>query len=188
MTRKLKILITGIILSVLTTLISCYFLFKGEVFEVIIERAQIQETINSKLPFQKTYFIFFQASVDSAQINLENGSERISIDSSVNLNVTINKNRELLGCSFVGSGKIRYEKIDASFYLDDLKIESLNVKGIPAKYQQKIGTIAESLLKDHFAKKPVYRLNQNSLKIQLTKAVLHKVNIINGRLHVYLGY
>ena len=188
MNRKIKIIISGSILGLLVAVVSGYYIFKDHIFEIVIEKSQIQDSVNSKLPFQKTYFVIFQAAIDSAQVILEDGSDRSGIDSAVKLNIVLNDNNEELGCGFIGSGKIRYEKQDSSFYLDDLNIEKLNIQGVPEKYQGKISSIAALLLKDHFARKPIYKLNQGSLKIQLARAVLKDVKIINGKLYVYLGY
>ena len=137
MNKKFKIIISSSILGLLVAVISGYFIFKDYVFEIVIEKSQIQDSVNSKLPFQKTYFLIFQAAVDSAQVILEDGSDRIGIDSAVKLNIVLNNNNEKLGCGFIGSAKIRYEKQDTSFYLDDLNIEKLNTQGVPEKYQEK---------------------------------------------------
>ena len=188
MNKKLKLIISSLILGLLVTIVSGYLIFKNHVFEIVIDKSQIQEAINLKLPFQKTYFLFFQATIDSAQVILEDGSDRVGIDSALRLNVVLTDNKEKLGCSLVGSGKIRYDKQDSSFYLDDLKVEKLGIQGIPEKYHGKIRSIAELLLKDHFARKPIYKLDQGSLKIQLARAVLRDVKIISGNLYVYLGY
>ena len=188
MTRKIKIIIAGLILGLFTALISGYFIFKGQIFEIIIEKSEIQNAVSSKLPFQKTYFLFINATVEKAEVILENGSDRIGLNSGVKLNILLNDSKELLGCSFSGSGKIRYEITDASFYLDDLKIDSLDIQGIPEKYQDKVRSIVQYLLKDHFSKKAVYKLDKSSVKIQLARAVLKDVKTINGKLYIYLGY
>ena len=188
MNKKFKLIIFGSILGLLVIFFSGNYIFKDHVFEIIIEKSQIQEAANSKLPFEKTYFLIFQAAIDSAQVILEDESDRIGIDSAVKLNVVLNDNKEKLGCDLIGSGKIRYENQDSSFYLDDLNIDNLSIQGIPEKYHQKVSAIAALLLKDHFARKPIYKLNQGSLKIQLARAVLKDVKIVNGKLYVYLGY
>ena len=188
MSRKLKLILIGSILGLFVAFVSGYLIFKDHVFEIVIEKSQIQDAVNSKLPFEKTYFLIFQAAIDSAQVILEDGSDRIGIDSAVKLNVVLNDSNEKLGCGLIGSGKIRYEKQDSSFYLDDLNIDNLSIQGMPEKYHKKVSAIAALLLKDHFARKPIYKLNQGSLKIQLARAVLKDVKIVNGKLYVYLGY
>lgn len=165
-----------------------YIIFKDHVFEVVIEKHEIQQVVDSKLPFRKKYFLFFELVINAADVIIIDGEDRIGINSKMELGVNIGKEKDSFDCAVLGSGKIRYEQNDGALYLNDLRVDKLNLQGVPEKYKNKMSEIATLLLKDYYLKKPIYRLDRGSIKIQMARLILKNLKIINGKLHLYMGY
>lgn len=80
----------------------------------------------------------------------------------------------------VVDGKLRYEALTGEFYLDDPEITELQLYGFAEKYSIVVKNVMRIVLKEYFAKKPVYRLKQDDFKQSLAKSLLKSVTVVNG--------
>ena len=179
----------GIVLAVITLLSAggAVYHFYGKVYEFRFSKPQIQEKLNEKLPFTKTYLIFFDVQLDNPRVNLEDGSNRINAGLDIVLDIRIGSENLPLGGTVDVSGGVEYAPSEGEFFLTDPIIEGLSVQGVPAKYTDKVNLVLTKALREFYSKHPVYSLKPTDLKHIAAKTILKNVIIENSELVVTLG-
>lgn len=176
------------ILIVLTMLASgTYYYFSGKDYLVIISDSQIRETINAKMPLQKTYFFIFDVTLSNPRVVLEEASDRVNAGLDVDLNIKIDNNPNPLGGEVDISGAVTYNAGKGEFFLIEPKIEHLDFQGLNEKYRDKAISATTVALTAYFENNPIYTLKKSELKQATARMILKKVEVKNKALMVTLG-
>lgn len=182
--KKISIRVAVIILFIVSGVI---YHFYGKVYEFRFSKTQLQEKLNEKLPYTKTYLFIFQVTLDNPRVNLKNGSNRINAGLDIILNIYENKESLPLGGSLDLSGGIKYVAENGEFFLTDPTIDQLSVQGIPQKYTKKANLFLRKSIGEFYSKHPIYTLKQYDLKQLAAKTILKDVIVENNELVVRLG-
>ena len=188
MKRKLIIAALVICVCIVVGIATAFFVFKGAEFVVALEKEQIQEAIDKKMPYEKSLAFIFKLQARNTTVLLESGSNRIGASTDVLLNMKLNDNDKNLGGYVRSDTGIRYDQKDFCFYLINPVVQELKIQGIPEKYTAVVTGSAKKLLEHYLLDIPVYKINDKNLKLKLAKAVLKKVDVVDGKLVLTLGY
>jgi len=154
-------------------------------YTVKISQEKLQNNISKRFPIQQ---------------NVMMGS--IALNSPI-IKFPKDKNKLVTGLSFeykppffpkqsglieVGGG-IKYDKKSASFFLKNPSIESMKFNNISLgkMVPSSLKNMMSSLLSEIFAKYPIYKIQDDSLKGKLYKKALQKVEIKDSSLQLTLG-
>lgn len=148
-----------------------------------LSETDIQERADAMMPLEKKKF-FVTAVLTNPVLDLIETTNEIGLSTDVAIkapgNIVANGK-----VSFTGT--LRYENDDGSFYFENLKVVSLDVKKVPPATLPKIKKILEFVAKKILAKKPVFTFKDNSLKHKLAKSALKSILVEDEKLIVELG-
>ena len=126
--------------------------------------------------------------VKNTKVYLSDGSDRIGASTDVELNFNIGKNLKNLGGFIKSETALRYDQDSFSFYLSQPELQELQVQGIPPKYTKIVTDKSQEIMREFIKSVKVYQIKDDDLKHRLAKAVLKRVEVINGQLVIVLGY
>lgn len=181
-----KILVVSFVIVVLA-LGGLYAYFSGNEYVYRFSEQQLQEKLDSKLPFSRRYLLIFEVTLDKPRISLVDGSDRIAAGLDVILNIRVNNSATPLGGTIDASGNLAYDSDKGEFFLVNPVIEKFEVQGIPEKYTKKASTVIGMALGDFYKANPVYRLSRADMKQAAARLALKDVVIKDQTLIVTLG-
>ena len=82
--------------------------------------------------------------------------------------------------------KLRYVPERGEFYMSDPDV-GLDLDSMTGENLEKINEIANVLVKEFSAQRPLYRLEESDLKQNVARAVLRDVRVEGGVLKIHLG-
>lgn len=148
-----------------------------------LTEGELQEKAEALMPLEKRKF-FITTILSNPNIDLTNGSSEIDLSTDVQVTAPGN----ITGKGSVNfTGSIRYENKSGSFFFDNLKVISLDIKQVPEATLPKIRKMLEFVAKKFLAVKPIFTFKDDSLKHKLAKATLKSVTVENEKLLVELG-
>ena len=154
-------------------------------FEVKLTEDQLLEAISKKLPFEKSYFVIFDVTLDNPRISLPEGSDRVHAGLDVAVDISIGDKR-FVGSTDASAG-IRYEPEAGQFFLVEPNVEALTLQGIPIAYSEKVDDALGKALDAFFGKRPVYTFKDSDSRQKAAKFTLKKVTVADGVLVLTLG-
>lgn len=148
-----------------------------------VSEEEIQKRIEAVMPIEKKQ-LFFTVRLSEPKVELTKGSDRLGLF--LNVDVLVPSVAKGAGKGKI-TGKIRYEKSEGAFYIDEPIIESIEVKRFPAKYTNKMRGLTQTLLAKALSKYPVYQFKDKDIKQKMAKATLKTVEIKDEKLLITLG-
>jgi hypothetical protein len=188
MMRKTGIALISIILLIIIIGLVAYFIVMDREITINIPQSQIQKAVNKKMPYKKRFALIFTLTAQDTKVLLKDGSDRIGAITNVNLNIGLGGNSVNVGGSVHASTGVRYDNSKFRFYLKSPAIEDVKIGGIPEQYTSVVSATCKTIMLELIDEVPVFTIKDKDLKTKLAKAVLKKVNIVDGALAVTLGY
>ena len=172
-------------MAFIASILIAIFVFPRQLV-INIPQMQIQEKIETEFPLEKD-LVFLTAQLKNPNINLDQTTERVtlSLDTAVRLKPGI-INGELPGMVSLSSG-ISYEAEVGTIYLDDIKIEQIDLEPLPQQAIGKVTDIVNALSSDVIESVPIHTLDDNKVKQRGVKWILKDVAIADQELVVTLG-
>jgi len=162
-------------------------------YEMKISEAELQQKINTKLPFSRNYYVMFKTTLDNAQVELIQDNVRIQFNArfeSLNPNSLLNKlihgsNMPLLSGSVDVIALPEYDPETGKFFLSQAKLVGLDLKGVrnSKKYEQSV----QKLVVDYLARHSIYTLKETDFKKLIAKYFLKKVRVKDHELQLVFG-
>ncbi|WP_045858818.1 DUF1439 domain-containing protein [Teredinibacter purpureus] len=179
----------GFLIAFITVviLIGMYIYFSGKNYLIVVPESEIQQKLNTKLPLKKSYFVFFDITLDNPRVDLVEGSDRINAGLDVELNIKIVNEGKPLGGTVDVSGALQYRPEEGAFYLLDPKVENLVMQGLPSELQEKASKVAEKALLTFYSERPLYRLKASDVKQAAAKLTLKNIVVNKEALEITLG-
>lgn len=129
---------------------------------VQITEARLAETMARQFPFNSRYLEIFDVVIGTPGIVLLPESNRIGTKFSYSLGSALLGTRQFGGTLDLTYG-LRFEPADGTLRLADVRVEAVQVPGVPLAYQNRAnrlgGLLAESLLRDQV----IHRLSEQDL-------------------------
>jgi hypothetical protein len=188
MGRKLALVALAVFLGGCVVVACGYFIFKGRIYTIYFEREQIQRAIDSRLPYTKKFAPGLEVTFRDSKIHLMEGSDRFGASTALTLNYSNPDPMTPPLASISSEGGLRYDPDSATFYLVEPRIIQVRMQGLSRAQAGFVSTGATTLLQKFYAEIPVYTIQDRTLKATLLTATLRRVEVINGRVVISLGY
>jgi hypothetical protein len=148
-----------------------------------LSEADIQARADAMMPLEKKKF-FVTTILTNPVIDLIATTNELGLSTDVAVKAPGN----IVGNGNVSfTGTLRYDNDSGSFYFDNLKVVSLDVKKVTPETLPKIKKILETVAKKFLAKKPIFTFKDNNLKHKLAKSALKSITVGNEKLIIKLG-
>ncbi|MBL8310583.1 MAG: DUF1439 domain-containing protein [Burkholderiales bacterium] len=147
-------------------------------FRVSIDQSDIQAHVSARLPLRHCALVVACLEVNSAQVLLAEGSDRIGIRSELLASLG---NRRYPGVAAF-SGKPRYVPGEGKVFVDDLRIDDLQLQGLSSEVAAMVKLRGPALLHGALQTTPIYTIRGKSIKADFVRFALHNVQVVNGKL------
>lgn len=176
----------GTLALLLAAGIGSFFLFVwGKQFEYVLERAELQASIEKHFPREKQYLFLFDVTLTEPKVELLAEANRLRVELNVGVKV------KGLDAKFTGlgavSGSLRYDPEQGEFFLSEPKVERLKLPGIPEKFTARANEVVGTALREWYERFPVYRLKDGKVKHDLARMTLKGMQVRDGKLVLTLG-
>ena len=177
-----KGLLAALAAIVVAALAALLFLSR-QTYVVELTEADLQAHLDQGFPLEKGVLIF-SLQLRNPKVTLRDGSDRIHFRVDVGTSVRID------GVIPEGTAEVasplRYVPEKGDLYLSDPDVV-LHLDALEGDRLARVNEIANLLLKDFAARRPVYRLTDEDLKQSVARAVLRDVRVEGGVLQIHLG-
>lgn len=130
---------------------------------ISVSQQQLQDKLSAKLAAPITVLKLFEVNLSNPLVKLDAGTERIT----THMDATIGN--ALLGKSLKGragvSGKLQFDPASQSILLIDPKVETLNIDGLPARFNDLITALSATLGGELLKDLPLYTIKPEDLKV-----------------------
>jgi hypothetical protein len=184
---RMKQIVLAVLVVVLLLAGGTYYYFSGRQYVYTFSESQIREKLAARLPFRRTYLLFFDVTLDNPRISLADQSGRISAGLDITIDIRIGAQPVALVGTIDVAGRLDYRSDEAAFYLADPEIENFSIQGLPEKYAGKVAKVIADGLQDYFSNHPVYALRANGSRNLAARFVLKDVVVRDHSLVVTLG-
>lgn len=156
---------------------------RGSDLTLTFTREDLQQRVAAKFPFDQK-LLFITVTYSNPDVILNDSSDRIGI--------ALDATAKLAGDQLVkghaaGDWQLRYEPSEGALYVDDPKIEKIEIGGLSPSTQEQIGRIAKPLMEEYLRRVPVYRLKPGDFRQDMARSVLKSVSVKQGKLYVVVG-
>lgn len=179
MNRSLLFVLAGI----LALTLAGFFFLSRQTYVIELSQEELQAHLDKGFPLKKGVLIF-NLQLTDPKVTLKNGSDRIHFSMNVGTNIRID------GITPKGTAavvtRLRYVPEQGEFYLSDPEV-ALHLDSMTGDNLVKMNEIANVLLKEFSAQRPLYRLKDSDLKQGVARAILKDVRVEGGALKIHLG-
>lgn len=159
-----------------------FYLRHGYVYE--ISQADIQSRIEPQFPVEKCVLVFC-IELDNPFVKLKDGRARIEFGSDALMEVAFSKDQYDGNAGF--SGELRYVSEESAFFLQDSKLEHLEVNGVSEEYKKDLDQLAALLVSEYLRANPIYSFEGTALELFAPWLELKEVNVRDEILSIRLG-
>ena len=160
------------ILCVLTLVLSV----PAQALTVTFSEAELQEKVDQVMPLVKQT-MFATVTLNDPVLTLAEDANEIELQ--------LNLQLIMAGITQPGSialaGQLSYDEQQAAFYVTNMRVLDVQIKGMPTEFTPQIIMVAEQLVNPVLASTPVYRL-QAGLTQTMIKSVLESIEVRDKQL------
>lgn len=184
MTRFIKVII---ILAAL--LIAGYFILRargveGEIITITFTEAEIQEKIGRKFPKKERILEVFPLVIQEPQVKFLGERNRIQLTTTATLEIPFARAQEL---TMVASSSLRYEDEDKTLRVSEITVEEFETNGLKKVYAEASRLALTLVARKELEDTVVYTLEPEDYKKIISRMLIRKIRIKEGRLEVILG-
>ncbi len=153
-------------------------------FTLDISNKQLQTKLAERFPREDCSAVIFCVAAHSPQVILVEGSQRIG------LRMSLGTRSPALGKSAPDSGsatlsaKLRYDKSQAALYLDDVRIDDLQVAALPQLVVDTIKKLGPQLIGNSLQSQPIYQVKADTVSEKQQRMVIGDVRVKDGKIKV----
>ncbi len=151
--------------------------------EMVFSQAQLQKKVDAFFPIDENKALL-RVRFSHPQVILPPGGERIGL--ALDVRVQLPGGKKARGRVHMDSGLI-YDADRGEIALSDLRLDSLDVEGVPEDFESGLQAVAEVVAKRYLAQIPVYRLHADDYKESLARLVLKSVSVRDGEVVAVIG-
>ena len=153
--------------------------------EIRFSRSQLQQELNARLPVTQGNDLF-TVTLSDPFLTLLSDEQRLSIRT----RIAVTTGFGYSGQGLVSvDGKLRYQRADHSFYVDEPRITGLQIDGLAPALQPQLQNLAQNLLAPALTGQPVYTLKETDMQEALARMMLKSLHIepdsVVARLSLY---
>lgn len=165
---------------------------KGKIPQLKIPVSQADANASVKQQFPKKHALYGQFNLEASNPNLTfkaTPDKKGEVWLKVDLNVTRSPIPLTIKGDAMLSGKLRYDAKSQTLYLEDNQVKAINVK-LPSlfssKDKKKLNDVASNVLKERLKRVKLYKLDAKKHNA-LTRSLLKKVSVTDGKLYLHFG-
>jgi Protein of unknown function (DUF1439) len=143
--------------------------------------SQIQERIAPKFPVEKCPLPFTCIKLQNPKANLLGNSERLQLG----FDTTVSVPQQPVAGTSVVSAKLRFNAANGEIYLDEPRVESFALDGVPPAITALVAEHGGKLLAASLQNTAVYTFKNAQLD-KLAKMAITDVKVVDGKLRVVL--
>ncbi|MBL8824803.1 MAG: DUF1439 domain-containing protein [Planctomycetia bacterium] len=175
----------GIWLGLLATVAILLFLIWGKRFDIVVTEQEVQETVVERFPMTKSILQVAAVTFESPVIHLDEKANLIH--ASLDCKITIKGVPfDMRGTTQI-TGQMEYRPDQGAFYLQELQIKKIDLRGVPAQWEVKARDAMAMVAREVMRAFPVYRLKEANLKERAARLVLKKVRVEQGQMILTMG-
>lgn len=175
--------LAAVVLIVIAVVAAAFlYLRRGYVYE--ISQADIQSRIEAQFPVEKCVLVFC-IELNEPFVTLTDRSTRIEFGSNALMEIAFSKEQYDGNAGF--SGELRYVRGESAFYLEQSRLEYLEVNGVSEQHKENLDQLAALLVSDYLRSNPVYSFKDTALELIAPWLELKDVNVRDGVLQLRLG-
>lgn len=172
-------------LAVLAGGAALYFLLRPEGITIEVPEAEVQKSVEAKFPVSKRQLLVFDLTLKDPEVNLRAGADRLQIRTRAELKVAGSSDL-LKGYGTISSG-VDFDSETGTFYLTDVQFDKIEIDGVPERLSSPLDEAANLAARDSLNRVAFYTMEEGETKTALTKLVLKKVQVRDGKLLLRLG-
>jgi hypothetical protein len=153
-------------------------------YDVKVSASQIQEKVQEKFPYKRKDFLM-TTTIKNAKVKLKKASDRLYIDADIKLVLMGGHTSE--GNAKFNSG-IRYNKDNKSLFLEDVKVESIQMSNIRNSYKEMVSEIVQNVANVVLKKEPIYTIKPDGELQKKAIEFLKEVKIRNENVVLTFGF
>lgn len=171
-------------LLVILVIVAAAFLYlrRGHVYEV--SQADIQASVGSQFPVEKCVLVFC-IELSNPSVTLNAGDTRVEFESDAVMEVAFSKEEYDGSVGF--SGALAYKAAQSAFYLDDSRLEHLELKGVSDKHRDKLKELSSLLVREYLRSNPIYSFKGTAFELIAPWLELKEVSMSDGILRLRIG-
>lgn len=159
-----------------------FYLRHGYVYE--ISQADIQSRIEPQFPVEKCVLVFC-IELDKPFVKLRDDRARIEFGSEALMEVAFSKDQYDGNAGF--SGELKYISEESAFFLQDSKLEYLEVNGVSEEHKKDLDQLAALLVSEYLRANPIFSFKGTALELFAPWLELKEVNVRDEILSIRLG-
>lgn len=159
-----------------------FYLRHGYVYE--ISQSDIQERIESQFPVDRCVLVFC-IELDKPFVLLKDNQTRIEFGSDAVMEVAFSSEKYDGNAGF--SGRLSYIRDKSAFYLQDSRLEYLEVNGVSEEHKKNLNELAALLVSEYLRSNPIYSFRDTALELVAPWLELKEIDIRDGMLRLRLG-
>ncbi len=171
-----------LIIPILTMLLSACLGVSDGKLTLDLSAAQLQERIAPKFPLEKCPLPFACIKLQNPKVHLLDHSERLQLG--LDTGVAIAQQTATTGTAVV-SAKLRFNAANGDIYLDDPRVESFALEGVPPALAALLTEHGGKFLAASLQNTPIYTF-KNAQMDRLARMAITDVKVTGGKLHVVL--
>ena len=145
-----------------------------------IDRAQIQDRVDQRFPQKSCALMVACLTVSKPEVSLSEGSPRIGLAADVLVQLG---HRQMRG-RVAFSGVLRYVRYQGDFYLDDVRVDDLQMAGFPPELAEVVRLRGPAAIRRALEGQPVYSIKSDSARSAFLKLAVSDVRVVDGRVRV----
>ncbi|WP_237065722.1 DUF1439 domain-containing protein [Microbulbifer guangxiensis] len=164
-----------------------YLFYANREHQIRIPEARLQQRFEQRLPLTKTYLKIFDVTLENPRVQLQEETGRIGAGMDIQVELrTPNKTRQIQGTVDM-TGLVRYEAGSGTFYLNEPRIERLELGNLEEPTLERVRTLIQRALEEYFSLQPLYELKPGDIRQRAARMVLRKVEVQGDELVITLG-
>ena len=152
---------------------------------ITVGQPELQQRLEAAFPLETTYLGIGTLTLSHPAVALQPGSDRI--------NFAADAAADALGGALRAGGtarlsaRVRFVPANSELFLDDARVESLSIDGLPSQYAGVVEQAARLAARQYFGSHPLLTVKRPVLSGPLGDRVVKNVVITQGALQVTLG-
>lgn len=152
--------------------------------DIRFTRQELQQQLDARMPITQQQQLF-AITLSDPLLALLQPEQRLSIRTRIQVGTAFGYQ----GNGIVTlDGKLRYQRQDFSFYIDEPRITELQIDGLAPALQPQLQNLAQNLLAPALTGQPVYTLKDTDMQEALARMMLKSLRIEADAIVARLGF
>lgn len=181
-----KPLAIGLLIAV-AALLAAFLYLKDRRYEVVITQEQVDTAVAPRFPAMRRYLAVLTLTCSNPEVRLLEADNRVRVGLDAELSLRLDGEARKLGGRITLTTGLRYDSEAQVFYLDDARVEDLDIAGLPEDWLAKTRELATLLAQKYLLTTPVYKVQARDAKAAVARMLLEDFRIRDQAIHVTLG-